>query len=96
MGTNESFGDSSNGFEEEALDAVSNFIRGRSASSSDMVQRFVLIVETIDAEDRWISAFTAPGQKAWDTLGLLEFARNMEKDSHILVGPDEDEDGGDP
>lgn len=90
MGGLESFGDSSSDVNEQALAAVAEFVQSIDDTKSDMVQRFVLLVETIDEDDRWLSAFTAPGQKAWDTLGLLEFGRSMEWSARQL-----DDDGDD-
>jgi hypothetical protein len=43
-----------------------------------MVQKFVLLVEVIDEDDRWLSAFSAPGQKMWDSMGMLQYALNLE------------------
>lgn len=87
MGNLESFGDSGIEVNHQALAAVADFIR--SIGESNMVQRFVLLVETIDEDDRWVSAFTAPGQKVWDTLGLLEFARSMEWSARQLTEDDD-------
>lgn len=87
---NESFGESSTDLMEKALDAVSTFVHTLPTCEGDMVQRFVLIVETIDEDDRWLSAFTAPGQKAWDTLGLLEYGLTMEHDA-ITYAPDDNQ-----
>lgn len=91
MGENESFGESSVELMEKALDAVSSFVHSLPTCHGDMVQRFVLLVETIDEDDRWLSAFTAPGQKAWDTLGLLEFGRMMEHSYHQAAASDGDD-----
>ena len=79
MGDLESFGESSIEVNERALTAVADFVQSLPDTKQDMVQRFVLIVETIDENDRWLSAFTAPGQKAWDTMGLLQYAMTMER-----------------
>ena len=48
-----------------------------------MVQRFVLVVETLDDEGKWFSAFTAPGQKRWDSLGLLAYATAIETNTRM-------------
>ena len=96
MGQMESMGGSSSPVMEQALDAISEFIRSIPNCNGDMVQRFVLVVETIDEDDRWLSCFTAPGQKAWDTLGLVEFARDMERSYNQVAPPeghDDDEEG---
>ena len=88
MGHIESFGDSSTDANTAALEAISGLLHELKDTKSDMVQRFVLLVETIDQDDRWLSAFTAPGQKAWDTLGLLEFGRSMEWSARQLSDED--------
>lgn len=54
-----------------------------------MVNRFVLLVETSDGEDRWMSSFTAPDQKAWDSLGLLDFAITLERSAHVASTQDD-------
>ena len=88
MSSPESFGDSHLDINERALTAVADLIQ--QVQPGSMTQRFVLLVETIDDEDRWLSAFTAPGQKAWDTMGMLQYGMTMEQ--NIELGPDEDED----
>lgn len=89
MGELESFGDSSLDVNHKALDAVSDFVHSLPTTQGDMVQRFVLLIETIDEDDRWLSAFTAPGQKAWDTMGMLQYAMTMEQNVHLAVDDDE-------
>lgn len=81
-------GNDNSDLDERALDAVSTLIHSIEGCESDMVQRFVLLVETVDENDRWTSAFTAPGQKAWDTLGLLEYGRMLEKSAHVAGSED--------
>lgn len=68
---------------ERALDAVAEFVRSIPSCQGDMVQKFVLLVETIDEDDRWISTFTAPGQKRWDTLGMLEYGMTLERNQWL-------------
>lgn len=87
MPSGESFGESSLEVNEQALAAVAGFLQ--SVQPGGMVQKFVLVVETIDGEDRWMSAFTAPGQKRWDSLGLLSYANVLE--SNVVLGPETDE-----
>lgn len=87
----EAFGDASGDANEIALGRVADLIAELQPGS--MVQRFVLVVETIDAEDRWFSAFTAPGQKRWDSLGLLDYALVCERNVVLEVERDEDGDG---
>lgn len=89
MGEQESFGGSQGELAEKALTAVADFLQ--SVQPGSMVQTFVLIVESIDDEDRWMSAFTAPGQKRWDTLGLLAYATVLDSNVVMEVDPGEDD-----
>ena len=77
MGELESFGDSSTENNEKALNAIADLVKDILPGS--MTQKFVLIVETIDEEDRKLYCYTAPGQKIWDTLGILAFANGVEE-----------------
>ena len=61
---------------EQALEQVAALIN--EIQPGGMVQKFVLLVETIDGEDRWLSSFCAPGQKAWDTMGMLQYGLTFE------------------
>jgi hypothetical protein len=90
----ESFGNSDSPANEKAMEYVAelmNVIQG-----SNIVQRFVLLVETFDGEDRWFSSFTAPKQKAWDTLGLLEYGKSIENNFQSLSTLNGEEDEDDP
>ena len=90
MGAQESFGSSkSRVVNEKALVAVADFIQ--SVQPEGMVQRFVLLVETIDQDDRWFSAFTAPGQKRWDSMGLMEYGLTFERNVALETEDDDDE-----
>lgn len=63
--------------QEAALQAVGDLV-GQLYPGA-MVQRFVVIAEIIDADaERAVWCTTAPDQRAWDTLGLLDFARLIE------------------
>lgn len=86
----ESFGGSSNDTNEQALNAVAQFLS--EVQPGSMVQKFVLLVETIDGDDRWLSAFTAPGQKRWDSMGMLQYGLSREMNNDILVEPYDDDD----
>lgn len=66
-----------------ALDAVADLIHD--LQPDGMVQRFVLLVETIDGEARQISGFTTPGQMPWDTFGLLHFGLTMEEYTTLMI-----------
>jgi len=70
-----------------ALDLVAQLIQELQPGS--MVNKFVLVVETADEEDRWYSAFVAPGQKRWDSMGLLSYAQAVEFKFTVTVGPGE-------
>lgn len=76
---------------EAALNKVAELIAELQPGS--MVQSFCLVVEVIDEEDRWISMFSAPRQKAWQSIGLLEYARDMDRPQYMgLVFPNTDDD----
>jgi hypothetical protein len=89
MGQIESFGGSSGDANEAALTAIGDLIA--SVQPDSMVQKFVLLVETIDGDDRWISAFTAPGQKRWDTMGMLQYGMTLEQNTVLEADTDEDD-----
>ena len=90
MGQIESFGGSSGETNEKALNAVADFIQ--QVQPGGMVQKFVLLVETIDNEDRWLSAFTAPGQKRWDSMGMLQYGMTLEQNTVLEAEPYDDGD----
>jgi hypothetical protein len=79
MGDMESFGNSSGPHMEKALEKVAELVQELYPGS--MTQKFVLIIETIDEEDRSLYCLTAPHQKAWDTMGLLSFSMSVEESS---------------
>lgn len=89
MGAIESFGGSSGDLEETALRHIGELIR--EVQPNSMVQRFVLVVETIDEDDRWLSAFTSPGLKRWDSIGMLDYAASLERNNLIARDDDDDE-----
>jgi hypothetical protein len=89
MGHIESFGGSTNEVNEKALAAVADFIQ--TVQPGGMVQKFVLLVETIDNDDRWLSAFTAPGQKRWDSMGMMQYGMTIEQNTVLEADPDIDE-----
>jgi len=51
-----------------------------SGDPPDIVLKWVALVEVIDGEtaERGIWALTPEGATAWDTLGLLEWAKSLE------------------
>lgn len=89
-GALQSFGGSESEFDEAALQHIADLIAERQPNS--MVQRFVLVIETADANDRWLSAAVAPGQKSWDTLGLLDWALTAERSVAQATFLDDDDD----
>lgn len=93
MGQIESFGKSSTPANEVALQRVGELMQ--EIQPGGMVQKFVLMVETIDGEDRWLSSFTAPGQKAWDTMGMLQYGLSFEQNFQSHSDPLDEEDDAD-
>lgn len=79
----------SGGWDEAMLDAVAEVVR-QAQGDHAMVQSFALVVETIDLDDRYISTFCAPGQKAWESMGLLQYALTAEQNFRT-VQEDDDE-----
>lgn len=75
--------------DEKALEKVTELIVDIQPES--MVTGFVLIVQTADAEDRWLSTFTAPGQKAWESLGMLGYCTAIENNAALVDIDDEDD-----
>ncbi len=62
---------------EQALSGVAALITDLDPGA--MVQRFVLLAEVIDSDgERALWALTPPDARAWDTLGLIEYARLIE------------------
>lgn len=62
---------------EAAHDAVSGLIQQIDPGS--MVTRFLVVAEIINADgDRAVWMAAAPGQNAWDSLGLIDYARARE------------------
>lgn len=75
-------------WDEQMLDAISDVIRNAQGEHA-MVQSFALVVETIDLEDRFLSTFCAPGQKAWESMGLLQYALSAEQNFRVTHEDDE-------
>jgi hypothetical protein len=60
-----------------ALSAISDLLQ--TIEPGSMVQRFVLLAEIIGADsERSVWMLTPPDAKAWDSLGLLEYAKQVE------------------
>lgn len=91
MGEHESFPGANQHTNEVALEHVCRLIADLQPGS--IVETFVLVTVTGDADDRWLSAFVAPGQKRWETLGLLAHAKLL--DSNVVYdATGGDDDGG--
>lgn len=86
-----SFGGSGRRTNEVALEHVARLIA--EIQTGSIVETFVLVVETADVDDRWMSAFVSPGQKRWETLGLLAYATVL--DSNVVFDGLADDQGGD-
>lgn len=52
----------------------------QSALPGEMATRWVVVVETVDVEtgERALWTQAPEGQKRWDTLGLVEYCKNVE------------------
>ncbi len=77
------------GWDEAMLDAIAGVIR-QAQGEHAMVQSFALVVETIDIDDRYLSTFCAPGQKAWDSMGLLQYALTAEQNFRVIQEDDDE------
>lgn len=66
-----------------ALQAVADLVA--QVEPDAMVTRFVLLAEIVGG-DRAVWAFVAPDQRAWDTLGLLDYGRAIE---HAAIATDD-------
>lgn len=66
---------------ERAHEKVTELVRGENPTA--MLTRFVVVAEVIDDEDRHMYCYVAPDQRAWDTLGLLQFADALERTAII-------------
>ena len=65
-------------------DVVATYIQTIEPS---IVTKFVLLVETMDSDGvRGLWSFTQDGAKAWDTLGMLHFAIQMEQAKTAIEG----------
>jgi hypothetical protein len=63
-------------------DAVSDLIS--KIDQGAMATRFALLIEVVDAEgERGLWAISPDGQKAWDTLGLLQYAIQLEQAASV-------------
>lgn len=61
----------------QAHDALADLIR--EIDPGAMLTRWVLLLEVVDDQgERALWTIAAPDQKAWDTLGLLDYARAVE------------------
>lgn len=78
---------------DEIRDSVGSAMAQAVAGQSEMVTRWVAVVEVMDADGQRSAYLMAPdGAKPWDTLGLLTFAVQVEQANGWTVGDDDDRD----
>lgn len=66
------------------MDYLSEFVT--SELGPDVVlNKFVVILETVQPEDRYIAGYAAPGMKTWETTGMLDWASHFESSSYIVT-----------
>lgn len=76
---------------EHIRDSVGNALAQAVAGESEMVTKWVALVEVLDADGERSAYVMAPdGAKPWDTLGLLTFAIQVEQANGWTVGDDDD------
>lgn len=64
----------------EIREAVNDALATALVPEGDMLVRWVVCAEVIDQEgDRAVWALAPEGQKAWDSLGLLTYAVQLEQ-----------------
>lgn len=74
---------------EEIRDSVGNALSQALAGESEMVTRWIAIVEVMDADGERAAYCMAPaGAKPWDSLGLLTFGVQVEQAA--AIGDDDD------
>lgn len=72
---------------DEIRDGVGNALSQALAGESEMVTRWVAIIEVMDADgERAAYALAPEGAKTWDTLGLLTFGIQMEQAAALGEG----------
>lgn len=77
---------------EEIRDSVGNALAEAVSGESEMVTRWVALVEVMDADGkRSLYSMTQHGAKPWDTLGLLTFAIQTEQAAAWSVPPSDDD-----
>ncbi len=65
---------------EQIRDRVGNALAQALSGESEMVTRWVALIEVMDADGERSAYVMAPdGAKSWDTLGLLSFATQMQQ-----------------
>lgn len=80
----------SNTADNVALNAVSDIVAELQPGS--MVQRFVVIVETIcEHGKKNLSGYFAPDQTTWETMGLLDYAISFERAGFRFPPPEDEE-----
>jgi NADPH-dependent ferric siderophore reductase len=92
MSSGQSFGDSDDSpADEAAMHAIAALMEEIQPDS--IVTKFVLLVETIEEEDRYFSAMVSPQMKRWDTMGMLQYAQCIEDSLFEMTEPPGDDDG---
>jgi hypothetical protein len=69
----------------EAADRLSEAVQGQLADAvhgidGSMLTKYAACIEVLDPTgERALWVICTPGQKAWETVGLLEYARDLER-----------------
>lgn len=74
--------------------AISKFVSAIYDDTPTLVTRFVVAAEADDGEARWVevAAFSADGHSLaqWESLGLIEYAKRIERGDFARSASDED------
>lgn len=72
-------------------EGISTAVSDAFAHANFMVTKWVLVAEVIDEDgERCVWADTAERQTAWDSLGLLNYATQMEQAAAVTRSEDEE------
>lgn len=91
MSNGESFGGSNDRANRTATEHIARLVREVQGDDT-MLLKFVLITETMDGDDRWLAAYTSLDMRAWETLGLLAYAQQLENSRIHLAEIDDKDD----
>lgn len=76
---------------DEIRDSVGNALSQALVGQSEMVNRWVALVEVMDSDgERAVYVMAPEGAKSWDTLGLLMFGVQMEQANAWPMGNGDD------